>query len=201
MHKFQGSEDILPDPLCRCRRKCRDHRPHRKLPDKRQDPHIAGTEILSPLRDTVGFIHCDHGNFCMTCKIKKPGRLQTFRCHINNLIPPCRRQFQRFCDLRLGQGAVDVCSVYSCFVECLDLIHHQRDQGGDYHGDPRHQKRRELIAQRFSCSGRHDCKDIPAGKDLVDDLLLSGAEAVIAKIGFQGLYLIHSFSPRCFHQK
>ena len=94
------------------------------------------------------------------------------------------RQFQCFCNLRLRQGTVDVSCMDTRLVERLHLIHHQRDQRRHNHRDPRHQKRWQLIAQRLPGAGRHDCKDIPPGEDLVDDLLLSRPEGVISKYVF-----------------
>ena len=188
LFQFKRSDDILPHPLCRRRGKRRDHRPRRKPPDEVEDPHIARTEILSPLGDAVRLIHSDHGELRVAGKVQKPRRLQSLRSHIDDLVPSCFCQFQRLCDLSLRQGTVDVGRVDPRLVERLHLVHHQRDQRRHHHRDPRHQKRRQLIAQRLPGAGRHDCKDVPPGEDLVDDLLLSRPEGVISKVCFKRLY-------------
>ena len=126
----------------------------------------------------------------MTCEVKEPGRFQTLRSHIDDFVLPGFRQFQRFSDLSFCQGAVDVRGVNAGFIEGLNLVHHQGNQGRDHHRNSRHQKRRDLIAQRFSRPGRHNGEDVFPGQDLVDNLLLPRTEGVIAEICFQSLFLL-----------
>ena len=80
------------------------------------------------------------------------------------------------------------------FIEGLNLVHHQGNQGRDHHRNSRHQKCRDLIAQRFSRPGRHNGEDVFPGQDLVDNLLLPRTEGVIAEICFQSLFLLISVS-------
>ena len=53
------------------------------------------------------------------------------------------------------------------------LILHQRDERGNHQGQPWQESRRELVAQGFSLSRRHDGQGIAPGQHDADDLLLA----------------------------
>ena len=45
---------------------------------------VTGPEVLAPLRDTMGFIHCNHGDLCFRSKKPEAFCFQTFRCDVDN---------------------------------------------------------------------------------------------------------------------
>ena len=186
----QRRKNILPDPLCSRGRKSSYDRPPGKAADKGENPHIAGPEILSPLRNTVGLVHRQHRQLRMAGKIQKPGRLQTFRRHIDDFITARRSQLQRPGDLILRQGAVDISRMHARLVQRLNLICHQGNQRRHHNGNAGHQKGRKLITQGFSRARGHDSQHILAGQDAVDDLFLPRPERVIAEVSFKGLFFI-----------
>ena len=69
-------------------------------------------------------------------------------------------------------------------VQPLDLVLHQRDQRRDDERQPRQQQGRDLIAERLARAGWHDGQRVPSGQKGADDLLLPGAEGVVAEISF-----------------
>ena len=64
------------------------------------------------------------------------------------------------------------------------LIFHQADQRRHHDGDARQQQRRHLIADGLSRAGGHHGQYILPVQQPPDDLLLPGAEAVVAKYFF-----------------
>ena len=56
-------------------------------------------------------------------------------------------------------------------------LHHNREASSALGQD----ERRHLVADGLSGRGGHDGKDVAAGKGRLDDLLLVGAEALVAK--------------------
>ena len=58
--KLKCRNDVLSDFLCSCCCKGTDNRPIRQLIYKLHDSQIAWSKILSPLRNTVYFINCEH---------------------------------------------------------------------------------------------------------------------------------------------
>ncbi|OPZ74946.1 MAG: hypothetical protein BWY80_00368 [Firmicutes bacterium ADurb.Bin456] len=55
--------NILPHLGCGCGCKGSHHRPAGHLPDKGSDGTVTGPEIMAPLGDTVGLVHCQHRNW------------------------------------------------------------------------------------------------------------------------------------------
>ena len=182
--QLKGGQDILPDLLCSRGREGRDHRPQGKLADKGAYPYIAGSEVLSPLGNAVGLIHSDHGYLRMAGEIQESPRFQPLRRHIDELVPPLLRQLQRPGRLPLRERAVDIGRMHSRLIECLYLVHHQRDERRDNYRRSRQEEGRQLVADGFPCPSGHDSQHVPSREDLVYDLLLAGTKGVVSKICF-----------------
>lgn len=60
--------------------------------------------------------------------------------------------------------------------QTLDLILHQGDERRHHEGQPGQERRRELIAERFSLAGRHDYHRIATSQDGPHDVFLTGPE-------------------------
>ena len=88
-----------------------------------------------------------------------------------------------FGDRQLGRGdlggaqcAVQLDRRNAELVELVALVLHQRDQRRDDHRDPGQQGRRQLVAQRLACAGRHRRERRPAGQHVGDDRFLAFAQ-------------------------
>ena len=66
-------------------------------------------------------------------------------------------------------------------ADCIDLILHQGDQGGNDDGRPFHAKGGQLVAQRLAAAGRHQHKSVAAPDEMHDDLFLEALESVEAE--------------------
>ena len=82
-----------------------------------------------------------------------------------------------------------------------NLIMHECQQWRDDNRHALHQQCRELIAQRFTPTGREDHQDILLGKNRIDHLLLQRAESVVSEVMCECLQLVHgdSIAGKRFH--
>ena len=83
-------------------------------------------------------------------------------------------------------------------VQGLNLIFHQRDQGRDYHRDPRQQQGRYLIADGFARPGGHDAQHVPPRQETVDEQFLARPEIFVAKIFLQYFLFLQCFASFLF---
>ena len=156
------------------------HRTLGQSVDKLHDPQIAGPEILAPLGDTVGLVHCHEGNAHLLRQSGEALVIQSLRGHIQNFdISLIEVAVHRFCVDTL-QGAVEKGRRNSRGGQGLDLVPHQRDQRGNHHRQSRQQQPGQLVAHTLTAAGGHDAQHIPAGQHAVDQLLLPRSEAVVA---------------------
>ena len=184
MMQFQALEDVFPHLFRGGRCEGAHHRPLRKEFQEIQDPGVTGTEVLSPLRDAMGFVHGHHGDIRLFGKIPEQLSFQSLRCHIDHLIGSGTGLFQGGIEFPAGKSAVDVGRFDPSRFQCLDLILHQRDQRRDDQGDPRKEQGWDLVAERFAGPGGHDPQYIPALEQGIDQDLLSRTERSVSKILF-----------------
>ena len=130
-------------------------------------------------------VHRDHADLPLLRKPLEARHLQPLRCHIDDLVPalPGAVQHQRL--LVVGQAVVQKSRRHARLHQRSHLILHQADQRGHYDGNARQQQCRYLIADGFARAGGHDRQHILPGQQAADDLLLPGAEAVVAENFFQ----------------
>ena len=83
------------------------------------------------------------------------------------------------------QGTVQKDCGNAAFPELVHLILHQRNQGGHNNRESVKNKRRNLIAERFTTARRHDDEGVFALQNMPDDLFLEGPETVITEDIFQ----------------
>ena len=112
---------------CGCRKRGNE-RPLRQFGEKVEDFEVAWTKILSPLRDTVRFIDCDHRNRYALGKFEKRGSGQAFRRNIQQLVLPSSGEVQRVAEFLRTHRTVDARGRNACFHKRTDLILHQRNE-------------------------------------------------------------------------
>ena len=183
--------DILPDMWCRRRGK-RAHLADAEPVGDLSQPTVGGAEIVSPLTDAVRFI--DHHRFRWKTlqKILKKRCLKPFRSDIE--------QFDRSCGGGVGDptlfrkrhDAVDEGGGDAPFAQGVHLILHQRNQRRNHDAVSGTQQKRQLVAKRFSSTGRHDDAKVIPREYLTYDLLLVGEKSIETEIPFQcGCHFIH----------
>ena len=193
--QLQQPLDILPDLRGGGGGEGPHHRPLGQPVHKVRDVQIGGAEVLPPLGDTVGLVHCHHGDLGRADKGLEPLGIQPLRSHIDDLVPALPGPVQGQQILPVGERAVEVGGGHSHLHQLGHLVPHEGDQRGDHQGDAGQQQGRHLIAHRFPRSRGHDGQHIPPGQQCVDDLLLTAPEGVIAEILLQNILLCHSRSP------
>ena len=112
---------------CGCRKRGNE-RPLRQFGEKVENFEVAWTKILSPLRDTVRFIDCDHRNRYALGKFEKRGSGQAFRRNIQQFVLPSSGEVQRVAEFLRTHRTVDARGRNACFHKRTDLILHQRNE-------------------------------------------------------------------------
>lgn len=69
--------------------------------------------------------------------------------------------------------------------QALDLVLHESNERRNNQGQPWQKRRRQLVAERLSLTGRHDRHDIAPGQDRADGLLLSRPKLRKAELLFK----------------
>ena len=82
----QNTFHIIPNFLCGGCRKRRNNRSDFQQLEKIRNSQITGSEILTPLGDTVGFIHGYHGNFQIADRRQEAFRQKPFRGDIDDFV-------------------------------------------------------------------------------------------------------------------
>jgi hypothetical protein len=94
------------------------------------------------------------------------------------------------------QRRVQVRRPHAKLAQRRDLVGHQRDQRRDHHAHALAQQRRDLVADRLAAAGGHQHQRVAAGGDVLDDLLLEAAEALVPEDLAQDRLRIASFHGR-----
>ena len=157
-------------------RRHRDARRVRKPLGQQTQIAIVGTEVVSPLRDTVRLVDGDQTQRQFRQPIHHgPGR-QTLGRDIQQVQlagagrrPDGRTLVQRHAGIQTGGR-------HALLFQRLDLIGHQGDQGRDHQAQAGPQDGRDLIADALAAAGRQDGQHIAAGQDLFDHLTLQPPE-------------------------
>ena len=157
------------------------HRPPGQLRRKPGDLQIAGPEVLTPLGDAVGLVHRHQGDGRLPGQGEQPLSRQPLRGGVQQLVLPLPGPLVHQAQLLPGEGAVEKGGGHPGAGEGGHLVLHQGDQGGDHQGDPGQQQGGHLVAQGLAPAGGHHPQHVPAGQDGPDELLLPGAELVVAE--------------------
>ena len=189
--------DVVPHMGGSRGRECTHHRTAGQAVHKGFDAQVAGAEVLSPLADAMGLVHRHHTDGPFLRKPLEAGHFQPLRCHIDDLVPALPGAVQHQGLLVVGEAVVQKRRRHTGLHQCPHLILHQADQRRHHDGDARQKQRRHLIADGFARTGGHHRQYILPGKQAADDLLLPGAEAVVAKNFFQDAVRVFHGFLRC----
>ena len=158
--------------------------PPRQLLQKVQNFQIARAEILPPLGDAVRLVDREQRDLQLLRERAEAVGQQPLRRDVEDLVSAEARVAVGLAQLLDGHGAVDAAGRDAGVLQGHDLILHERDERRDDERQPRQQQGRDLIAERLARAGGHDGQRVPPGQKGADDLLLPGAEGVVAEISF-----------------
>lgn len=173
----QPSLDVCPRRLVRRRRHRNDRYVGKDATQLRQ-VFIFAPERRPPLRNAMRLVDGDQADIEPGKRIQHPLGHQPFRREVEQPrlarrdAAPCRDigiTVDRGID-RIGGDAGE--------AQCRDLILHQRHQRRNDNGQPALDQRRNLIAQRFARTRRHDRQHVAAAKQCLHHRGLSGTEIV-----------------------
>ena len=182
----QPGRDLRPGVLGRGRghRDPRHRRPPLVQHGKRQ---VVGPEVVSPLGHAVRLVDGEQRD---RAAVEQPQR---------GFGPqPLRRQVEQV-ELAVHERVLDPAPLVGVLRRVeesrphaehgqrVDLILHERDQRRDDHAGALAHQRRDLVAQRLAAAGRHQRDRVPAGADVLDDLLLLPAERAVPEHAVQDL--------------
>ncbi|MNP19914.1 hypothetical protein D3C76_1124670 [compost metagenome] len=89
---------------------------------------VLGTEVVTPLRYTVGFVDREQGDVQGTQEIQHARLHQTFRCQVEHLHFATANAPGKLTLLLSAQGRVQRGGGHTQFIEGCYLVFHQRDQ-------------------------------------------------------------------------
>ena len=132
----------------------------------------------------MGLVHRHQGDVRCLRKGAEALRFQPLRRHVDDLVPSRFGPVQGQQVLAEGEAAVEIGRRHPHLHQGRHLVPHEGHQRRDHDGNARQQQRRDLVAHGLARSRGHDGHHIPAGKQRINDRLLSAPERVIAKICF-----------------
>ena len=186
-----GHPEVLLDVhlhLGRGRGREGDQRRRADLVDDRSDAAVLGAEIVAPLRDAMRLVDGveRHLYFMQERHVvllgeRLGGEIEQFGLPGEHVGADLRhgglveRRIEEMRDPQLGRKG----------PHRIDLVLHQGDQRRDDDGDPVHQKRRQLVAQRLAAARGHQHEGILAFQHVADHRFLVPLERRKAEILFQ----------------
>ena len=183
--ELEVAADVVPHPGRRRGRERAHHRAIRQAVHELLDAQIAGAEVLPPLADAVGLVHRHHADELFLCEALEARHFQPLRGHIDDLIPALPGAAEHEGLLVVGEAVVKEGRRHTGLHQRPHLVLHQADQRRHHDGDSRQKQRRHLIADGFARTGGHHRQHILPVQQPPDDVLLPGAETVVAKNFFQ----------------
>ena len=149
---------------------------------------VFRAEIVSPLGDTVRFIHRQQHRVPVREMVEEVIQHQTFRRDIQqaNLSGAATRHHLLL--LLAGLRGVKTGGRHPIGEQLVDLVFHQRNEGGYHDRQAVQHQRRHLIAEGFPAAGRHHHQAIAAFQHGFNDGFLAGAELLVAKGFMQNLF-------------
>ena len=150
---------------------------------------VFGPEVVTPLAHAVHLVDGKQAEFAAFAHRVELG--QETRCRHAFGRGVQQRQFAAqhalldLCRFLAGQGGIEKGRADTGFVQCADLVVHQRDQRRDHHRRAAPgalaRNRRYLVTQRLAAARGHQHQRVAAGNDVVDHALLWPAKLRVAE--------------------
>ncbi len=162
-----------------------DYRRPADLIHQSTNTSVLRAEIMAPLGYAVRLVHGIERNLHLTQQRHILFLGERLGSHIEKFCPPREQVFPNHIHLLAGEGRIkemrNAARPGLKPTQQIDLVLHQRDQRRYHNGRPVHKDGRELIAERFSATGRHEHKGVSATNQMADDRFLVALESVVAE--------------------
>ena len=101
-------------------------------------------------------------------------------------------------DFAEGERGVEIPGAHPCLPQGVDLVLHQRDEGGDDDRDAGTEQGGDLVAQRLAAAGGHDHQAIAAARDVPDDRFLLASKRAVSEDAIEDLARRPMHGPGCY---
>jgi hypothetical protein len=163
-------------------------RHHRRAAQALGDPaqhHVVGAEVVPPLAHAVRLVDHEQRHPPLQEELEEVAVAEALGRHVQDLpLAPGHRRLG-LALLARAERRVDGPRVHPQLVQLVGLVLHQRDEGGDDHGEAGKDERGELVEERLAGAGGHHHQRVAAAQHRADHLLLPGAELVEREGGAQ----------------
>ena len=149
------------------------------------DAAVLGAEIVTPLRNAVGFVDGDEGDLGFPEKLDVLFLGERFGRYEEQFGLAGRDVVLHLPHLRFGErGVQEVGHLVGVAVgpDGVHLVFHERDQGRDDEGTTVHHHARQLVAEALAAAGWHDYESVFSIKKGLDDSFLISLKPVEPKI-------------------
>ena len=142
---------------------------------------VLGTEVMSPDAHAVRLVNGEERDVDPVEQREHRTHHQALGRHVEQ-IQPARQKLVLHSGGLLGrERRVEIGRLHADFVQRIDLILHEGDQGGDHDGHAVAQQRGNLITEALATACRHQHQSVPARHDGFNHLLLKAPEGLVAE--------------------
>ena len=145
------------------------------------ETQIVRPEVMAPARDTMGLVHHKAGDRCRPEHPHEPAVLDALRSQVQEPQPAQLQILEDAIPLLPREARVERGGGNAPGAQCIHLILHERDEGGDDDGEAGHQRSRHLEAEGLALARRHHDQGIPSRQCGFDHLALADAELLEAE--------------------
>ncbi len=133
---------------------------------------------MPPLRDAVGFVHCEQGDTKLSERLLKSLVVEAFGSDEEELDRFRAKLRHHLSIFARGETGVEPRGRNAARCEVVQLVLHQGDERRDHQREPIEHQGRKLIAQRLARTGRKNRRGRMPGDEMGDDRFLPGKERV-----------------------
>ena len=151
------------------------------------DLEVGRTEVVAPLRDTVGLVHGDEGHVHTPHLVLEHLGAETFGRDVEKLVGAEDRIVKMAHVVVVALVGIDGGGAHTAAAEVLHLVLHQRHQRRDDDGHALHGHGRHLEGDALATTRGHEAQRVVTAGDAADDVELDAAETVVAPVALQNV--------------
>ena len=148
---------------------------------------VVGPEVVSPFRDAMRFVDCEEGERSSGQASPEFFVGQALGSHVEEFQSVVFKSAIKVACFVGRQGGVQSCHRNPFGGERIDLVLHQCDERGDHQGESLEEHGGELVAERFTSSGREDRESGPVCQDGTDGRFLTSAKRIVTEVFLESL--------------
>ena len=153
---------------------------------------VIGPEVVPPFADAMRFVDRDQRQIGAPDQAAERLAGRTFRRDIEEVELAVAQPLDG--PVPVGIGRRQRRRAQANRIGAADLVVHQRDQRRDDQRGPVARDRRQLVAKRLACAGRHHRERVLASHDPFHDRFLDAAKMVEAEDAFEELVRVGHFT-------